>query len=698
MTLPHVGSKTLSRFIRRCSGMFALLRRGRAALIVAGIAIAAAPEPASAAPEAFRFTHVGVPEGEETSAITAMSNDGTVAGGSISHIVQGSPPHRERTSVRWSPSDGLQTLPRLPGNAKSGGILSSPNIYVRDITHDGSKMVFNSRTFSGEGMASAICSSDGTEVFPLTSRPGGQKMGVANQLSDDATIVFGYSTDSDGFPLRASRWTAATGFEFLPIPAEYDHSIPAAGAISENGLVSAGSLSTRDADFNIIAGQAYRWTATGGIEGLGYLPGQDRSSGSALSSDGTTIVGTSSILEQTAGDGEVFVWREDTGMKNLHGPEEIYEEYTFLFGAGISADGNVIAIAWWRAGCSECGEREYVSYITSPDKDYYVDFVEAVARAGGSNAIQGWSNFTISGVSDDGNTVYGSAVNPTGRVEGIIARFPAGFLRALTEPARLRNISSRLHVGSGEQVSIAGFIVTGNEPKRVILRGIGPSLAAQGVSDALADPVLELHKPDGTVVTNDDWRTSQQVAIKATQVAPTNDKEAAIVAALPPGQYTVVLSGKGATVGTGLIEVYDLRASNSKLANISTRGFVGTGDNALIGGIILDTPVRSRVLFRAIGPSLEASGITTALADPLIELHNGDGALITTNDNWREQGAEEVTNAIEATGIAPTDDRESALLFSLDGGAYTAVVRGARDETGVGLVEVYDLGTFRAEP
>ncbi|MBA3882919.1 MAG: hypothetical protein H0X73_09445 [Chthoniobacterales bacterium] len=537
-------------------------------------------------------------------------------------------------------------------------------------------------------------------MFPLTSRPGGEKMVVANQLSDDAAVVFGYST-INGLPLRASRWSAGTGFELLPIPAPYDHSIPTNRAISSDGLVSAGSLSVRDADYNATAEQAYRWTAAGGVEGIGYLPRDDRSSASALSSDGLTILGTSSGSQQDYAHGELFVWREDTGMKNIHGPEPQYEQNSFLAGAGVSGDGNVIALSWWRPG--GCGEdpqcdpaREYVSYITGPEKTYYVDVIEAVARAGGSSAIEGFTNFNIIGVTDDGNTLYGSAYNSTGRIEGIIVQFPSGFLRALTEPVRLRNISSRLHVGQAEQVSIAGFIVSGNVPKRVIVRGIGPSLATRGVNDALADPVLELHKPDQVVVTNDDWKTSQQRAIKATGIPPRNAKEAAIVATLAPGQYTVVLSGKGGTAGTGLIEVYDLSASvNSRLANISTRGFVGRGETALVGGMILTSPGNTKVLIRAIGPSLEAKGISGALANPILELYTGDGFKLDSNDNWRQSWA---ADEIKAIGLAPTDIRESVVLQRLAGGAYTAVVRGANGQTGVGLVEVYDLGAWTPAP
>jgi len=250
-----------------------------------------------------------------------------------------------------------------------------------------------------------------------------------------------------------------------------------------------------------------------------------------------------------------------------------------------------------------------------------------------------------------------------------------------------------LEVGTGDQVSIGGIIITEGEAKRVILRAIGPSLADFGVTDPLADPVLELHAGDGSLITsNDNWTDSPQMAdIEATGLAPTNDLEPAIIATLEPGLYTAVVSGKDGATGVGLVEAYDLdQGTASELGNISTRGFVETGDNVMIGGFILgpDEAQNASVLMRAIGPSLSDFGVTDALADPVLELHDANGTLITSNDNWTDstQMAD-----IEATGLAPTNDLESAILMTLAPGGYTAIVAGNGDSTGVALVEIYRL-------
>ncbi len=264
---------------------------------------------------------------------------------------------------------------------------------------------------------------------------------------------------------------------------------------------------------------------------------------------------------------------------------------------------------------------------------------------------------------------------------------------ALTEgvlPPRLLNISTRLNVQTDDNVLIGGFIVTGNCPKKVIVRAIGPSLGGQGVAGALADPTLELNAPDGSVTSNDDWRESQQAEIEATGLQPTNDAESAILQTLAPGAYTAIVRGANGTTGVGLVEAYDLdQPADSKLANISTRGFVDTGDNVMIGGFIIgpDGFGDATVLVRAIGPSLENFGVANALQDPTLELFDGNGDTIMTNEDWRDTQDAEIT----ATGLMPTDDRESAILQTLAPGNYTAIVRGALDTTGVGLVEVYDL-------
>jgi hypothetical protein len=255
---------------------------------------------------------------------------------------------------------------------------------------------------------------------------------------------------------------------------------------------------------------------------------------------------------------------------------------------------------------------------------------------------------------------------------------------------QLLNISTRLRVLTGDNVLIGGFIITGSDDKHVIVRGIGPSLTSQGVPGALQDPTLELHDGTGALIaSNDNWKDTQQLDIEVTGIPPTNDLESAIVATLPANGsgYTAILRGKNNTTGVGLVEAYDLnRTVNSKLANISTRGFVDTGDNVMIGGFIAGNGL-TKVIVRAIGPSLTSQGVPGALQDPTLELHDGSGTTIASNDNWKDAQQTE----IEATTIPPTDDRESAIVASLSPGNYTAIVRGKNDTTGVALVEVYNI-------
>ena len=266
--------------------------------------------------------------------------------------------------------------------------------------------------------------------------------------------------------------------------------------------------------------------------------------------------------------------------------------------------------------------------------------------------------------------------------------------------SQLLNISTRMRVLTGEQVLIAGFIITGTDPKKVIIRGIGPSLNGVGVT--LSDPTLELHQGGTTLATNDNWKIndqtgqSQEADIRATTIPPANDLESALVATLNPGAYTAILAGKNGGTGVGLVEVYDLaQAANSKLANISTRGFVDTGNNVMIGGLIVGGSGggSAKVIVRALGPSLTGSGIAGALGDPTLELHDGNGTTLATNDNWKinDQTGQSQQAEIEATTIPPTNDLESALVATLAPGNYTAIVRGKNNTTGVGLVEVYNL-------
>jgi hypothetical protein len=260
-------------------------------------------------------------------------------------------------------------------------------------------------------------------------------------------------------------------------------------------------------------------------------------------------------------------------------------------------------------------------------------------------------------------------------------------------PDQLLNISTRGEVLIGNSVRIGGFIITGTDAKKVIIRGIGPSLSSFGLANVLADPTLELHDNTGaTIATNDNWQddANQKTQIEASGLKPSNALESAIVATLQPGTYTAILQGKNGGTGIGLVEVYDLdQAANSKLSNISTRGFVDTNDNVMIGGFIIggSNGGAVRVLVRAMGPSLSDSGVTGALQDPTLELHDGNGTILASNDNWKDSQETEVA----ATNMAPGNDLESALVATLMPGNYTAIVRGKNNTTGVGLVEVYNL-------
>ena len=257
-----------------------------------------------------------------------------------------------------------------------------------------------------------------------------------------------------------------------------------------------------------------------------------------------------------------------------------------------------------------------------------------------------------------------------------------------TPPGKAVNISTRVFVDTGERVSIAGFIVSGDIAKKVLIRGIGPTLVANAVPTPLENPTLTLFNDAATVLQfNDDWVDSPDfVEITGTGIAPKDSRESAIIANLAPGQYTAALAGKDGTIGNGLVEVYDLASDNSStLGNVSTRGFVGTGDNAMIAGVIIGSGEHPLVVLRVLGETLTAAGISDPLLDPTMELFDQNGTPLDFNDDWKDGQPQ----ALIATELAPSDDRESALVAFLAPGNYTAVVRGKDNTTGVALVEAY---------
>lgn len=264
---------------------------------------------------------------------------------------------------------------------------------------------------------------------------------------------------------------------------------------------------------------------------------------------------------------------------------------------------------------------------------------------------------------------------------------------AVLPPSQPQNLSTRGNVGTGEDVLIGGFIITGNDDKQVVLRAIGPSIPSSEVSGSLADPVLELHDSTGAVVaTNDNWMdlsADDQTVLTDNNLQPTNDAESALVETLAPGQYTVIVSGANESTGVALVEAYDLDngGTDSNLANISTRSNVTPAEGSMIAGFIVGNGGFSSTVIRGLGPSLAAQSITNFLADPMLELHDADGNVIDSNDNWMDG-----TNMdqVVGNGLAPTDANEAALFEVLPPGMYTAVLSGVGATSGVALVEVYD--------
>ena len=298
----------------------------------------------------------------------------------------------------------------------------------------------------------------------------------------------------------------------------------------------------------------------------------------------------------------------------------------------------------------------------------------------------------IIGLNAAGETIF-SYRYPTYSCNTIYRAFPVHLenTKFPTVGPQALNLSTRGLVSVGDNVLIGGFIVSGTDPKNMVLRALGPSLSGFGLSNVLRDPVLSVYNSSGTLVAiNDDWQSDPQHSVVASNgLAPANPLESAVARSLAPGAYTVIVRGKDPTPGIGLVELYDnQRLAKPKFVNMSTRGSVGTGDSILISGFIVGDVGSSTVVVRALGPTLASYGVSGVLSDPTLTIYNSSGSAIASNDNWQDNIN---ANLIQKNGLAPANPSESALVLHLPAGAYTAIVRGANDSTGVALAEVYTL-------
>ena len=430
------------------------------------------------------------------------------------------------------------------------------------------------------------------------------------------------------------------------------------------------------------------------------------SANSAMELDGTTGFVTTSLTGQIDQQGSIVAWFYLTALPSTNGHAfYIAGESQFGNDFDLQIDPDNLLKFFTEAGAHVTNPVAFTdadlnqwhmvtgTFTANTTRSLYLDGNLVDTNVPGGHSVNS-APFTMGESAVFTGRFFGGRLDEVAVFDRELSATEVADLYAQVAPRQLLNISTRLNVQAGDNVLIGGFIVTGTEPKKVIVRAIGPSLATGNppVAGALADPILELHEPDGTVITNDNWKDMQEAEIIASTIPPTNDLESAIVATLNPGNYTAIVSGKNGGTGVGLVEAYDLdQAAASQLANISTRGFVEAGDNVLIGGFIVggEGGANAKVIVRAIGPSLANANppVPGALADPTLELHDGNGMTVAFNDNWKDTQKDEII----ATTVPPTNDLESAIVATLFAGNYTAIVSGKDNTTGVALVEAYNL-------
>ena len=494
--------------------------------------------------------------------------------------------------------------------------------------------------------------------------------GLADAFDPSANnAVLSIALQTDGKVLAAGGFTNIGG-QPRSLIARLNPATGLADSFNPDGTGSEVDSMALQADGKILAGGFF--TSMGGHP-RNYLARIDPITGLADSFDPNADFPVYSITPLA--DGKILVGGlfESIGGEPRAGCARLSNDTAALQNLAVTQTG----ITWTRGGSSPQFER--VTFESSTDDVNYTALGEGTAD--GTNWTLADLNLPI------GQNIFVRALGQysSGYFNGSESLTESVRNAFLVGPSTFGNLSTRLAVGTGDNVLIGGFIITGTQPKKIIVRAIGPSLALAGV---LADPVLELRDSDSALIaSNDNWRSDQEGEIIATMLPPGDDLESAIVATLPANDsaYTAIVRGANDGTGIGLVEVYDLdQTVDSKLANISTRGFVQTDDNVLIGGLIVLGQDPLQVVVRAIGPSLPVPG---ALGDPTLELHDGNGALLAFNDNWRSDQEAEII----ATGLPPTDDLESAIVRDLVPSNYTVIVRGVSDTTGVALVEAYGL-------
>lgn len=584
-------------------------------------------------------------------AVLLIELDGTNAGANANGLTLG--PGSAGSVIK-----GL-VINRFPGN----GIL---------IQSDGNTIAGNFVGTNASGTAALGNSLDGISVQASSNTIGGTTAAERNVISGNGRHGIALGGGSAAGAAQNNQvqtnfiGTAATGTQLVGNGGD---GVYATGAT--NNMIGGVITRVGTPAFNVIAGNAGSGVgAASGVTGLTIRGNSIHSNGGLgidLNRDGPTM---NDITETDA----------DTGPNNLQNYPILT---TFIANPYNNGGSDVHFNGRFKSTPNTTFHIEYFSNDTYDPTGFgegqvwigSIDFTTpASGRIGWATAFQTpfpVKNLTMTATDPNGNT---SEFSP--------------------QMGQQVNISTRLRVQTGDNVLIGGFIISGTEPKKVMVRGIGPSLAGFGIVDPLADPTVEVHDNTSTLATNDDWKlradnTSQEAEIAAMNLAPANEKESAIVMTLPAGNsnYTAVLRGKNNTTGIGVVEAYDLDVTaNSRLANISTRGLVESGDNVLIGGIITNTGL-TKVVVRAIGPSLGAFGINQPLMDPTLELYDGSGTVIATNDDWESSQKSDIEEAHLGCG----DPRESAIFAPLRAGNYTAVVRGKNGATGIAVVEAYNV-------